>query len=247
MSNRVIGIIAAVLAAGILLDGKLYNRPPQSMGIFSQANPASISISHQDQLIMAFENNNNHWVMTEPADAPLNAERIQVLLDTNHQVSRSYSTAELPLADLFPHPVTIDIDGKQFQLGELEPVSKLRYVLANDKVYLQADHVIPMIKAGTSAFLDLVLTDSVSLVEIDQQPLPGPELWSSLTALGIVPRSELDTQPLTAITIVQKNKDHMIFHLHVQEDVVILVSPSQRYGYLISQQQAKQLGLQKYL
>lgn len=247
LSNRVISIIAVILAAGILLDGKLYNRAPKAAMIFSLTDPATISIRQQDQLIMAFENTNEQWVMTQPTDAPLDTDRIQLLLDSNHQISRSYVAAELPLEDLFPHPVTIDIDGKQFQLGELEPVSKLRYVLADNRVYLQADHVIPMIRAGATAFLDLGLTDSVTAVEINQQSIQNPESWSSLKALGIVPNSKLDTDPVFSITIKQKSKDNQIFQVYVQEDVVILSSPSKRYGYLISQQQSEQLGLAKYL
>lgn len=247
LSNKVIGTIAIVLAMGILLDGKLYNRTPKATGIFPLTQPATISISQHDDVIMAFEKRDDLWVMTSPTDAPLNQQRVQVLLDSNSQVSRSYSAAGLPMADLFPKPITMEIDGHQFQLGELEPVSKQRYVLAEDHVYLQADHVIPMLRAGTSAFLDLQLTNTVTKVEIDEHEIHNPEAWSSLKALGIVPRSKLNTDPITTVTVTQQNKGKSTLQLHVQEGVIILASPLNRYGYLISQQQSTQLGLAKYL
>lgn len=247
LSNKVISFIALVLMAGILLDGKLYNRTPKVTRIFPITNPVRILVKQQDQVIMAFEKNNKQWEMTEPTDAPLNAERIQVLLDSNNQLSRSYSASDLPLTDLFPDPISLEINDRQFQLGELEPVSKQRYVRAGTLVYLQADHVLPMIRAGVSAFLDLTVTNTVSKVEIDLESQPNPESWSSLTALGIVSRSKLSTDPVSSIIIRQKNKNDKVYQLHNQDGMVVLTSPLKQYGYLISEQQAIKLGLAKYL
>lgn len=244
-SNTVISIIAAGLAIGVLLDGKLYNKSPATTTIFTLPSPGKIIISQQDTTMMVLEKQSDQWLLTEPVIAPLNTERVNVLLESNQQTKRSYATADLPIEQLFLNPVTVEIDGHSFQLGIIEPVSKQRYVLANDRVYLQADHVMPMIRSGTSPFLDLSITSVVQQVSIDGAIASDNRAWSSLKALGIVPRKQITTAPIHSIEVFQANKQRTVFQLYNQEGVAILAAPGSEFGYLISAQQAQQLGLNK--
>ena len=244
-SNLFISIVAAILGTGVLLDGKLYNKTPVSRSIFSLPAPSKITISQQDSIMMIFEKQPDQWLLTEPAIAPLNPERVGVLLDSNQQTSRSYAAADLPLEELFTNPVTVEIDGNSFQLGTIEPVSKQRYVLAKNRVYLQADHIMPMIRSGTSPFLDLSITKAVKRVSIDGAIARDSNAWSSLRALGIVPRKHITTAPVHSIEVMQSNKVNMLFELFIQEGVSILATPDREFGYLLSAKQAHQLGLKK--
>ena len=228
---------------GILLDGKLYNQTPATRTVFEIPTPSKIIIRQQDSIIMAFEKQTDRWLLTTPEIAPLNSERVQVLLDSNRQTSRSYDTTELPVEELFTNPVSVEIDGHPFQLGMIEPVSKQRYVLANDKVYLQADHVMPMIRSGTSPFIDLAVTKSVTRVSIDGLVSEQITDWSSLVALGILPRRHITTAPVHSIEISNAANHNTRFQLFFQEGVAILAKPDSEFGYLISAQQAQKLGL----
>jgi hypothetical protein len=95
LSNKVISVVAALLLAGILLDGKLYNRLPQSTGIYSISAYPDVTVSKDNQTIMKFKHMDGRWHLTEPFVAPVHASRVQPLLDTNTQTLRSYELSEL--------------------------------------------------------------------------------------------------------------------------------------------------------
>lgn len=243
-SNWTISIVAALLMTGILLDGKLYNNKSVSTGIFNLPAPVKITVSRRDSTIMTFAKYANQWRLTRPAVAPLNSGRVKILLDSNRQTSRNYAATDLPLEELFADPIILEIDGKSFQLGVIEPVSKQRYVLANNRVYLQADHVVPLIRSGTSPFLDLSITGNVKRVTINESVAADKNAWSSLKALGIVPRMHITSAPVDFIEIIQPNNQQTEFQYFSQEGVAILASPDSEFGYLISSQQAQKLGLE---
>ncbi len=242
LSNRVVIIIASLLAIGILLDGKAYNRSPQLQSIYSIQNARSVTVSQNDQTTMAFERHSDQWMLTTPLNAPANAQRVQVLIDSNWQTNRSYSATDLPLTELFSDAIELDIDGHLFRLGTIEPVSKMRYVMAGDKVYLQADHVIPVLRASTSAFVDLTIASNVTAVTVDDIKQENPQSWSGLKALGIISLEDISEDAAAVVQVKQKTGDQQ-FNLHYQQGTAILVPPQQAFGYILSPQQLIQLDL----
>lgn len=242
LSNRVVIIVASLLAIGILLDGKAYNRPPQLQPAYSIQNARTVTVRQNDQTIMAFEKQTDQWMLTTPVNAPARTERVQVLIDSNYQTNRSYAAMNLPLTELFSNAIELEIDGHPFKLGNIEPVSKMRYVLAADKVYLQADHVIPMLRASTSAFVDLAITSAVTGVTIDDIKQANPQSWSGLRALGIISRENITEDAAASVVVKQETSDRQ-FNLHYQQGSTLLISPQQAFGYILSPEQIIQLNL----
>lgn len=246
LSNRVVIFIATLLAVGILLDGKAYNRVPPQQSIYPITDARTVKISNNDRVIIAFEKTADRWLQTIPTSAPVSGERVQFLIDSNHQTNRRYATSELPVTDLFNDAVKLDIDGYTFTFGPLEAVSKQRYVLAEDTVYLQADRVLPMLHAGTSAFIDLTMTTDVKQVSIAGEQQDNAHSWSRLKALGVIGRQKINTDSITSVQLEQQDKRRKQFNLHRQNGTTILISSADLFGYILSPQQSSLLGLTDY-
>jgi hypothetical protein len=247
LSNKVISVVAALLLAGILLDGKLYNRLPQSTGIYSISAYPDVTVSKDNQTIMKFKHMDGRWHLTEPFVAPVHASRVQPLLDTNTQTLRSYELSELDNGQLFNNSVQLEIDNQLYQIGQLEPVSKMRYTLANNRVYLQADHVLPLLRAGQKAFVDLTVSGTVTSVQINDNNLPDVSAWSNLDALGLITPEQVSGQPLAVITVNAKKSRIRSFQLYAVDGIAALLNESGKYGYLFSARQAETLGLTDFL
>lgn len=246
-SNTIIAAIAIVLMAVIVLDGTLYNRPPQSQNIYTLPAHPDISISHNQQSLMAFQHRDGRWHLTYPFAAPVNTTRIDALLHSNTQSARSYNKNEINAADLFSDAIVLRTAEREFQFGELEPVSGLRYVSANKKIYLQSDTVIPMLRAGPGAFVDLTITSTPTSVLINDEVPSGIESWSHLTALGLVATEQLESIAKARITINNKQHDSTVYHLHSYNGSAALVPDNAEYGYVLSIRQSEDLGISRFL
>lgn len=186
LSNPALLVILAVVGAGILLDGTLYNRPQQIPTIYPIEAATEIELHVDNQLITRFEKVRDSWHQTQPVLAPAHGERVQVLLDTNHFSRRHYKNNEIPSETVFNNPITLTINNASYEFGTLEPVSKLRYVRANDRVYLQPDSVIPLLSATNNAFIDLRVTGKVEQLKIGDTVLQKPANWSNLMATDVL-------------------------------------------------------------
>ncbi|MEM7257991.1 MAG: hypothetical protein AAF404_11440, partial [Pseudomonadota bacterium] len=193
----------------------------------------------------AFANQNGRWHLTAPYVAPVLQSRIDVLLRTNHVTTRQYKHEELN--NIFTDPILLEIGSYQYQLGQLEPVSQLRYVLAGDTVYLQADEVIPLLHAGQHAFIDLAITDKVSGISINDTPLENTANWSDLQSLGLIQTQAIDIAPIAIITITDEQNRPQILNMYSIDGVAVLAASDRDYGYLLSAKQVSELELDGYL
>ena len=139
--------------------------------------------------------------------------------------------------------MTLHIDGNQFRLGELEPVSQLRYVYANQRVYLQPDFIIPLLQSGSSAFTDLQVTGNVLKVSIDKNTINETRHWDNLKAIAILKRPAPEISPIATIKITESPDTTRSFALYAETNGVILVEEKQEFGYLLANQQTSELGL----
>ncbi len=244
-SNAIIAITALLLGLVILFDGKLYNKTPTTNAIHALDTADSITLSDGNSTLLAFERQGAHWLITTPYTAPAIAERMAVLLDTNQHSSRRYTQSEVPFDLLFKDTVTLNIDNHQFHFGAVEPVSQLRYVLAGDHIYLQPDYVLPLLKAGHSAFIDLQVTDQVLQVTIEDQLVDDTGAWSALRSLDIV--TPPSAPALASIAIKDANHSDRHYTLHQHANGPTLVNDTDQFGYLLSATQAAALGVARYL
>ena len=272
-SNRSLAIIAAALLIGAATDGVLYNLPETATTIYPFNDARSIEVKHQDNVVLALQKAEHEWVMSAPFHAPAKASRVALLLDTNHQTARSYNAEDLQTAigyqsESFPDPIELRIDNNLFLLGNIEPVSQLRYVSANDTVYLQADHVLPLLQSPKSTFTNLTIASSVESVELEihlsntddttagnphpsrRSPTPvSPEQlsqWSDLEALAVIDAQLLDQTPVATATVDQTAADKKSYDIIRFQKYIALYPSGAKYAYLVSEEQADKLGICVY-
>jgi len=224
---------------------------------------------YQDNVVIALHKAKDEWLVTAPFHAPARQSRVALLLDSNNQTARSYMPEELKtstnnnFSNSFLDPIELRVNGNLFLLGDIEPVSQLRYVSANNKVYLQADHIVPLLQSPRSTFTDLEIVKSAESVELQLHTgqintsdngsnsttfLSAEQLshWNDLNALMIIDADLLD-RTSTAVAIVSlpagdtRHLDIFPFQQHVA-----LRPATSAFAYLISEQQAEKLGICVY-
>ncbi len=275
-SNRSLAIIAAALLIGAATDGVLYNLPETANAIYPLNDARSIEVKHQDNVVLALQKAEHEWVVSAPFHAPAKASRVALLLDTNHQTARSYNAEDLQTtighqSESFPDPIELRIDNNLFLLGNIEPVSQLRYVSANDTVYLQADHVLPLLQSPKSTFTNLTIASSVDSVELEihlsdtddtttdnttagnpsrhsATPVSPEQLsqWSNLEALAVIDAQLLDQTPVATATVDQTATDKKSYDIIRFQKYIALYPSGAKYAYLVSQEQADKLGICVY-
>jgi hypothetical protein len=261
LSNRILAIVALVLLAGAIGDGVLYNRPDVSPAIYPLDNVRSIKISHQEHTLLALQKTDGQrWEITAPFHAPAKSTRVALLLDTNVQTARSYTlrTKENDgLTHAFTQPITLRLDEHEFLLGDIETVSQLRYVLANDHVYLQADHIVPLLQSPKSTFTDLRITDAIKGADIrtktGETSLNDTQLaaWDKLDALAVIDAAMIDaetpdrTEDASVVLQLAANKRNTL-HVVPFREYVALQPKDKNFAYLISEEQALALGVCVY-
>ena len=242
LTNALLLSLIAILFAAILLDGKLYNRPITKRLIHPIEQATSVKVLVENELLLAIEKSGDQWQQTHPVSAPALSSRVQLLLDSNNQSERQYAASDLPVDDIFKDPIVLKIDKAEFIIGAIEPVSNLRYVKTQNKVYLQPDTLLPLLNAAGSVFIDLKITDQVESIRIGNTTLESPDQWSELTAIAILPQPVTSTNINIDISIIQTDKKPLHLNaIHTEDGYVI----SNEYGhhYLLNEQTAKSLGL----
>jgi len=238
ISNPVLLLLITILGIGILLDGILYNKAIVKPAIYPIHDAQSIELRHKDQLLLAFVKNKNKWIQVYPVKAPAISDRVQMLLDTNRFSSRRYKTSQLSGEDIFTDSVTLTINNEQYQLGSIEPVSGLRYVRANEHVYLQPDSVLPLLSAANNTFTDLKISNDVQQVSIANTEFKQPVRWSNLHAIDFVKSASG-----TGIEIsLKQNNNTLRLTAHQSENGYVLSHPN-GFHYLLDKATAANIGL----
>lgn len=271
LSNRYLAVVALILIVGTFGEGVLYNRPAADTAIYSLQDPTDIEVTYRGKLALRLnKNNSGSWTVTSPFNAPAITSRVELLLDSNEQSARSYPLQKVqshngPGASSFSDPVALKVDGLEFLIGDIEPVSQLRFVAAKNRVYLQADHIVPLLQSPKATFTDLNISGKVDSVDIaypDQKLAhtrqsdletsitDKPSHWSNLQALGVVDASLLDTPTFGSVTLTLDSGKKQLFHLyHLQQhgpQYGVLRPANAAFAYLLNSEQTTTLGICVY-
>ena len=233
-----LGVIAA-LGTGVQLDGKPYNKRPQQTAIHALGDAQTIELQFAGEQILSFDKINNNWQQSYPVSAPVQAQRLQVLLDTNKYSQRKYAATDIPEEDIFVDPIKLKINDAEYDFGSIEPVSRLRYVRSGDLVYLQPDTVVPLLSASNNAFLDLQITHDVENITIGETTLEQPDTWSNLQAVDVI--DDKSSGPALDIEVISNKKSKLLKAKH--SDSGYTISEDNGFTYLLDPTTAESLGL----
>lgn len=142
-----------------------------------------ITITRANSDAITLEKISSAWQITHPIKARANKTRIALLLE----LLNTYSYAEQDLSSntmltqfgLSPAKLSLKLNDSLFQFGDIETISKHRYVLHDGIVHLIDDHVTPLLNANVSSFIDnrLILSSDV----INKLELPMRNADNSLS------------------------------------------------------------------
>jgi len=239
LSNLSLVMVMAILGTGILLDGKLYNRTPAQTTIHALGEEQSVELQYAGEQILGFDKINNNWQQSFPLPAPVQSQRVQVLLDTNKYSQRKYAAADVPEEDIFVEPIKLKINDAEYDFGSIEPVSKLRYVRSGDQVYLQPDTVVPLLSTTNNAFLDLQITDDVQNITVGKTTLEQTDAWSNLTAIDII--DDKASGPALEIEVISDKQSQQMTAKHTDSGYTL--SHENGFTYLLDTSTAESLGL----
>lgn len=145
-----------LLAVAILLAPDApepYSRP------FAHINADALSrieIRVPRQAPVLLQKRDSEWSAPATPEAALDPQRLRnVLSILNETVTQSYVAAELDLKEfgLAPPAAVLKLDGHVFEFGASEALSRRRYVLYGDRLYLLTDTHYPLLSRGLGNLL----------------------------------------------------------------------------------------------
>ena len=102
--------------------------------------------------------NNQSWQLMSPYPAPVSQTRINLILSLLktpvHGEFQPMDTSSLAQFGLNTPAVIVSMNNESFAFGDVESISKRRYVLYQHMIYLIDDDVTPLLTANADSFID---------------------------------------------------------------------------------------------
>jgi len=227
------------MIALLLFDMQQPDQPVSS--IYPVGTPAQIELRHSSQSTsILFEQQHTGWQMMRPLQAPAKQSIIDALLASNHYTQRRYERDEIaePLTEQVV--ATLLINGHRFDFASTEPVSGLRYVLANNQVYLQPERVAALASASIAALLDTTIAEQVCLAEDlhCQQP-------TEVIASAIVAHDNTD-RAIASHVLKTVSGEQQTLAVYEHDGLIALHRPGTGFRYIISEATAQRTGLSQH-
>lgn len=174
-SSYLINSVLIALALGLYW---LLNQPqptPQQQKI-SQISPSditTITIIRDGLDTISLQKTAANWQLSQPFQAPANNTRVKLLLSiltaTSYAQLASADSNTLNQLGLNKTSALLQLNDNGFQFGEIESISKRRYVLHNDLIHLINDNVAPLLNANAASFINnklIPLNNQISKLSI---------------------------------------------------------------------------------
>lgn len=170
LTNLVLLIIVLVM---LWLSQREISSPqkPDTISNLSAAEVTDIEIRRTDNPLITLRRQQDAWTLVEPYTARANQTRINLLLSL---LSSPIQGQLEPLAqtslDQFglDSPIsTLRLNDQSFFFGGIEPLSKQRYVLHEEKIYLLEDNFAPLLNSSAGSYVDnRLITENQSITRI---------------------------------------------------------------------------------
>ncbi|WP_289282785.1 MULTISPECIES: DUF4340 domain-containing protein [unclassified Methylophaga] len=132
-----------------------------SVQLLTSLNPADINtidIQQRQKNDIKLIRDNASWRLMSPYPAPVSQTRINLILSLLktpvHGEFQPMDISSLAQFGLHTPSVIVSLNNESFALGDVEPISKRRYVLYQHIIYLIDDDVMPLLTASADSFID---------------------------------------------------------------------------------------------
>ena len=132
-----------------------------SVHLLTTLNPADINtidIQKRQKNDIKLMRNNTLWQLMSPYPAPASQTRINLILSLLktpvHGEFQPMDTSSLAQFGLDRPTVIVSMNNESFAFGDVESISKRRYVLYQHMIYLIDDDVTPLLTANADSFID---------------------------------------------------------------------------------------------
>ena len=182
-----LNLLLLVIAGGLGLFIYLGTGKDAGTGQYSisSMDPDSVSTIQLERVqgeTLDFSQRNGQWFMAGSPGQPADDFQVDTLLGlANAETDRHYpaGTLDLKTMGLLPPQATLTLDSTRFDIGNTNPLDKLRYVRQGDTVYLVMDRYQHLLNARRSNF-------------IDRRMLPPDAVVTGLTIPGLSLRLDAD-------------------------------------------------------
>ena len=145
-------------------------------------------IIHRDDKNIIFNKTGQQWYMSQPHNILAHDFRIQTLLRLiNARTDTYYDTQNIDLKTygLQSPRAHIQFNETHIYFGKANPITSMRYIMLNDKMYLLHDELYPLIRSQPTSFVDLTLLPENT--KIEHLILPELELLKSDNSWKAIP------------------------------------------------------------
>jgi hypothetical protein len=144
-----------------------------------------ITISQVNRTKIVLEKIAGQWQLIAPLTAQANLNRINLLLslltmktDRQQTVTQGQNIKPFGLTE---SSTELTLGYKHFKFGNIEPISKQRYVLHNNVIYLLEDRVSPLLNTHASSFIDNRLISEKKNITAIELPMYQAQSLSNQT------------------------------------------------------------------
>ncbi|PHS68627.1 MAG: hypothetical protein COB23_08785 [Methylophaga sp.] len=154
-----------------------------------------ITIKRENRDNIELQKSSTGWHIDHPIQAEANNTRINLLLSL--LTSTPYNQLRLPASEslaqfgLDPVKLSIQLNDQVFVFGDTDPISKHRYILYHQIIYLISDNITPMLNANAASFINNRLLpiakniNKIQLPNINEEGFISNELLTLSLADGV--------------------------------------------------------------
>jgi len=149
---------------------------------------STINIQRHNRDDIELNKQGEYWFITQPIQASANTTRVNLILDLlssrSHSQLKLDSTSSLQQFDLDPAQITLLINNQRFEFGNIEPLSKNRYIRYNNLVHLISDTVAPLLNSNAASFINnRLFAEELSITKLSLPDIVNENI--QLSALSI--------------------------------------------------------------
>lgn len=153
-----------------------------------QVNTIHIKRLNRNDILLNKEAGN--WRIVKPIQANANPTRIKLILGLlstrSHNQFKPDPSLSLQQFDLEPAKISLRLNDKVFNFGDIDALNHYRYIQHNDVIHLIEDTIAPLLNAGAASFIDnRLFSENSHITKLNLPAITDQEISSSVITLSL--------------------------------------------------------------